>query len=393
MQTLAKEVGCDLQKETYRKPICVLSEEGELSLEDKIALLQSILPQLASTATQEWFDTTTWLYKPLSQILPDTLSPVERQFIAAYLEADAGLSPDALQAATIVGLKDDLSDFLELFKYKKSWFPAKLLDLKEYQYRVVGGMMRLIEAIRKRLDADKIRPEHVLTRIHKDTDNRFHLFFNRNNGAVHEVVANAVIMTIPFSVLRSLDLDESLELTDLHKQAIQTLSYGTNSKIQVMGEILPEFRYSINTETHTTAWTPVAGPGLTLFMGGETGATLSQATAAPLMRAVLASSSGREAGPADAPAWEEFPFIVKNWREDPFARGSYSTSGLHSPTLDVSSRLKAFDGFRQFAEPVGGFIFAGEHTQMNEGYMESAVRSGDLAARYYLANKSLFGHP
>lgn len=394
MQWLAGRVGVSLKKETYDQPIRVTIEGNELSSEDRIALLKSIRQKLTLTieslnASQAWYNVH-WQYKSLSEVLPDDLLSAERQFINAYLEADEGLSPDALNSFCVNSLHEDLGDFLELLEYKESsWRPSILRNFSAYQYRVKGGMSQMIGAIRDRLSAERIRLEHQLNRISKAADNKFHLSFN-HNGATHDVVAKSVIMTIPFSVLRSLELDESLGLSDLHREAIQTLSYGTNSKVQVRGEMEPDLRYLVNaTDSSTTSWKPVSGAGLTIFMGGETGRTLSSETAVPLMRSALRSLPTLEAGSAAGVA-EEAAFVIKNWFEDPFARGSYSASGLHAPRLDIPSALAAFNGFREFAEPVGGLVFAGEHTQVDNGYMESAVRSGKLAAKYYLSNRDSF---
>ncbi|MBS0271743.1 MAG: FAD-dependent oxidoreductase [Proteobacteria bacterium] len=395
MQWLAGKVDVSLKKETYDQPIRVTIEGNELSSEDRIALLKSIRQKLTPTiksldASQAWY-TVDWQYKSLAEVLPDDLSSAERQFINAYLEADEGLSLDELNSFCMNSLHEDLGDFLELLEYKESsWRPSILRNRSAYQYRVKGGMNQMIRAIRDRLSPERIRLEHQLNRISKSADNKFHLSFN-HNGAIHDVVAKSVIMTIPFSVLRSLELDESLGLSDLHREAIQTLSYGTNSKIQLRGEMEPDLRYLVNaTESSTTSWKLVSGAGLTIFMGGKTGRTLSSETAVPLVRSVLRSLPTSEAGSA-AGAVEEALFIIEeNWLEDPFARGSYSASGLHAPRLDIPSALKAFNGFREFAEPVGGLIFAGEHTQMDNGYMESAVRSGKLAAKYYLSNRDSF---
>ncbi|EKD45644.1 MAG: hypothetical protein ACD_69C00199G0006 [uncultured bacterium] len=89
------------------------------------------------------------------------------------------------------------------------------------------------------------------------------------------------------------------------------------------------------------------------------------------------ASSASSASSSDAP----HSFEIKSWGSDSFAKGSYSAVGVQDPGLYQPSALEDFEGFVKFAEPVGGFIFAGEHTQSNRGYMESAVRSGLLRLR------------
>jgi len=394
MQKLAEEVGVPLQKETYTSPIRMRLEGKDFSPEGNIALLESILSKI--TPVIKAFESKCFYSQSnLEQILPEALTPAEKSFIHTYLRADEGLSPSMLDASAIYGLRNDLKELKTLLGYKESFLlPVRLRNLIAYQYRVVSGMTRMIDAIKDRLDPKKIYPKYELKRISKGVDGEFHLSFN-HEGEPHKVIAKAVIMTIPFSVLRFLDLDESLGLSELQKRAIQTLPYGSNAKVQVRGVTRPNFRYYLHGETQTTSWLPVSGPGFTIYTGGEKGLTLSEETAAPLVSSVLrdlglpevmsatGGSSSSSFSSASAAAASP-PFIVKNWSQDPFAKGSYSANGICDFGLRMPSNLSGFKEFREFAEPVGGFIFAGEHTQLDCGYMESAVRSGETAAQYYL---------
>ncbi len=384
MHALAQKLGLDLQKETYANPVLVALGGDTISMDDKIQLFESIVEKLKRVikgmkqSPLDYYQAGTEVpysrYKSLADILPGDLTEDERRTIEAYVEGSDGASTSDLQAPLIVSLKKDIKEFLDLFKYKQAETPQDQIDSVAFQHRVAGGMSTMIGALRDRLDGGNVHIGHRLTRIFKDTAERFHLIFD-DGGEGREVIAKSVVMTIPFSVLRSITLDTTLALPKLCLDAINTLTYGTNAKIQIPlkeEEELTPFQYFVHGATKTLSWNPVSGKGLTIFMGGDTGKTLSEATAPPLAQSVLKQLGGT-GGVREG-------LQIKNWSADPFAKGSYSTAGVNqSPKLGTPSNTHK--GVRKFAEPVGGLVFAGEHTSLDyAAYMEGAVRSGELGA-------------
>ncbi|MBY0280528.1 MAG: FAD-dependent oxidoreductase [Alphaproteobacteria bacterium] len=366
IQGLAKEHGVSLQTEPYDKPIRCNRNGTELSQVEMIPILKSTITKLSAAVSKGGFCTDEGKYKSLIDILPDLTSD-ENLLIRAFVTLDLGLPPEEIQASIVVDLKKDLGDFLTVLRCHSWGVSSWVLNQFAYQYRVKGGMNTLIEAMRKQLDEEKIHLNHELKRISKDEKGKFHLFFNTGNSELYEVRANAVITTIPFSVLRHIELDESLGLTDLHRNAIQTLTYGANGKIQTL-ETMPEsFRYQLNTQPPSTLWNSVSGKGTTIFLGGSEGENLDENSARPLAESIF----GRTI---------DTPIDVYNWFKNPFARGSYPARGLYNPSLDDPS--KVLKGLRACTEPVDLFYFAGDHTLLeNVGYMESAVQSGIVAAQ------------
>ena len=388
MQKLAKELHMTLKEEPLTGPIYIKVGEREQTLNQSISMLESIVSKIKPVEKEA----TKGKILPgtsLQQVLPRTLfSDGERSLLHTYLIAEYGLSEDELNAYVVSYLKKELNNFLKLFKCKAMYVPSLVPQLAgAYEYRVQEGMTPMIEAIAHRLTPSRIRTEHELISISKDATGKFHLHFKGEGRG--EVVADVVIMTMPFSVLRSFDDLASLGLPDLTTRAIKNLSYGNNTIVRVSGKIKPDLRDYIHGNIGAISSTPVSGPGLSIYTGAEVADSLTQETAFPLVDSVLgdleaifsssSSSSSSSSAPSPTPR-----FLVKNWKEDPFARGSYSTFGLHGDELNLSSILPDFKGFRQFAEPVGLFMFAGEHTQLEEGYMESAVRSGQMVAEYCL---------
>lgn len=395
MIALAKALGLDLQKETYDHPILVSFGERTFSPQESRDFLESILQKLAPV--KDGFDEDHLrmyaedyaTFRSLAEVLPDTLTDDERRFIETYLEGDSGSTVENLVSRDIYGLYEDLNDFKDLFAFKTTrlfaFKPTRwlLLNRKEYQYRVVGGMSRMIEAMSGRIDNARIHLRHVLQSVSRGADGRYRLFFD-DGGEGLEVFANAVVMTIPFTVLRGLDLDASLGLSALARTAIDRLSYGTNAKIQVPfapgSRPNEDYRYFVDGDTKTMAWNPVSGAtGTTLFLGGDQGGELTDARAEELADHIV-ESLGAERGAGK---------IVKKWADDEFALGSYSAMGPNDPhTLAWPSTT--YEGMMQFAEPSEGFVFAGEHTRIHSGYMESAVQSGEAAAQYILENRDRF---
>jgi monoamine oxidase len=76
--------------------------------------------------------------------------------------------------------------------------------------------------------SDRIRYGKRLTRVRKKSDGRIELTFadGSSNTATHD----AVVLTLPFIVLRGVDLDASLGLPPWKIDAIDKLGYGTNAK-------------------------------------------------------------------------------------------------------------------------------------------------------------------
>ena len=76
---------------------------------------------------------------------------------------------------------------------------------------------------------------------------------------------------------------------------------------------------------------------------------------------------------------------MKNWNEDPFMRGSYSTL-MAGSSASLWNRDEGDTRVKAFAKsPDNQLFFAGEHVVMRHfAYMEGAVQSGIIAAEKLL---------
>ncbi len=188
-----------------------------------------------------------------------------------------------------------------------------------------------------------------------------------------------VVLTVPFSVLRDVELN--IPLPEAKRLAINELGYGTNNKLvtayeekiwrdryQATGLTFSDLPYQETREASSTRFTP--GPSfLVHYMGGRLGVDFERLTTPEAVNRVL-------------PQFERvFPGLRQvhipgktartAWVGDPFSRGSYSCYKVGQIT-----QMYGVEG-----ERVGNLFFAGEHTSLEfQGYMEGACETGEAAA-------------
>ena len=195
-------------------------------------------------------------------------------------------------------------------------------------------------------------------------------------------VADHVILTLPFSMLRQVDLTRA-GFPELKQIAINELPMGTNSKLQLQftdrhwrtlggnGDSYSDAGYQSTWEVTRAQ----AGPSgiLVDYTGGTIGADFASLTATQYAQRFL-----RQIEPL-------FPGITKKWngkvtldfwKTYPWTLGSYAYWKVGQYTR--------FSGVEK--EAVGTCHFAGEHTSQDfQGYLNGAVETGYRAADEVLA--------
>src|SRR5262249_3203254 len=147
----------------------------------------------------------------------------------------------------------------------------------------------------KRLDA-RIELGHKLVRL-KDEGDGFTLDFELlDGGTTVSVEADFVILSLPFTTLRDVELD--VELPPAKKKAIAELGYGSNAKILVGFDkrLWREQGYSGYTYTDLAfqlAWDcsrqqDGATGGLTLYSGGQPGIEVGKGSAESQAKLLMA---------------------------------------------------------------------------------------------------------
>ena len=256
------------------------------------------------------------------------------------------------------------------------------------RFHVVEGNERIASGLAAHLPQG-VRLRHELVAARKLTSGRIRLTL-RVDGRSAETDHDAVVLTLPFSVLRNVDLHDSLALPTTKRYAIDNLLYGTNSKMMIGFSGRPWVSiYGSNGASysdlanHQTTWETnpllaTAGRAiLTDYSGGLRGASLdpnrAQFEAAQFLSDLDRIYSGASAF-ATRDARGELRVHLENWSLNPLSLGSYTCNAPGYFTTIAGNEAKA----------VGNLFFAGEHTDSFyswQGFMEGAALSGLRAAK------------
>jgi monoamine oxidase len=203
----------------------------------------------------------------------------------------------------------------------------------------------------------------------------------RHDGTPVEVKADILVLAIPFTILRELDL--RFKMPALKQKAIRELGYGTNAKL-IAGfsrrpwEDAHSTGYTFTDLEFQCCWETSRGqPGshaiLTNFAGGNLGLHLNEGDLQDRANTFVSQAEQIYAGTRDAFTKKA---IRQHWPSSPFALGSY--------TCYKPGQYSTFS--ESVATPIGNLFFAGEHTSAEfNGYMEGAAESGERAAKEVLA--------
>ena len=244
-------------------------------------------------------------------------------------------------------------------------------------------------------------PTRLAQRIDRGIEFDSHLESIRREGSVYrlairketattEISADIVVLALPFTILRGLDL--RLDLPEAKRRAIQELGYGTCAKLIAgfskrvweetsVNDVRIDTRssgYIFTDQDFQCCWeTSRAQSGthalLTNFAGGNLGKNLNQGDLQA--RASSFASQVDRIYPGTLEAYTK-QAVRQHWPSSPFVLGSYTCykRGQYSTLSEA------------VATPVENLFFAGEHTSVEfNGYMEGAVETGQRAAREVIA--------
>jgi monoamine oxidase len=206
-------------------------------------------------------------------------------------------------------------------------------------------------------------------------------------------VADAVVMTLPFTVLRNVRLEPSLRLSVDKRRAIDTLGYGTNAKTMIAFHGKPWLTGSgsngsaytdlanVQTTWETSPMTPGAVSILTDYAGGERGRMLPSDTVQEQVAAFVSDLERVYPGVGGAAVTSGGQFVAhrEHWPSNTLAGGSY--------TCYLPGQFTSVAGLE--GQAAGSLKFAGEHTDSFyswQGFMEGACLSGIRAAEEIVAD-------
>lgn len=248
------------------------------------------------------------------------------------------------------------------------------------RYKILGGNERLIEQLASRLSG-QINTDHRLTALSKSGAG-YRLVFEQSGGGTKEVFADFVVLTLPFTLLREVKLDNSLNLPPQKVRAINELGYGTNAKLMLGFNSRP-WRvngfagYLFTDNGLQTGWentqlqnTPESS--YTIFSGGTAGINVGAGT--PEFQAAKHLPLLQQVFPGAQSAYNG-RVARFHWPTSPYAKCSYACYKV--------GQWKAIAGWE--FEPVDRLFFAGEHcSEEFQGYMNGAAETGRRVAEQIL---------
>lgn len=296
------------------------------------------------------------------------ISPWMRTLIEAAFIGENGREAGEQSALNLLGV----------FATEKNKFTP--FGESDERFKVIGGNDQIPRRLAEKLEG-QIRFGHKLMAVKEKSNGSITLSFSDDGKTVEESF-DAVVLAIPFTVLREVHLD--LELPPIKKRVIQELGYGTNIKYIL--------------ETRERAWRKNGAQGYlfnevisngwdssqlqqgnqgvgayTVFYGGQQGKTATRGTESaqharcvPVLDTIFPGTQAALTGKEELVAWPTNPFV----------KASYSCFG--------PGQVTAFEG--QAAAPVRNLYFAGEHCSADWwGFMNGAAETGRLAAQALLA--------
>ncbi len=287
------------------------------------------------------------------------------------------------------GVETDQQSCLAFLLFTKASRQSKLRlwgNSSDERYHLTSGNEAIPRAIAAKLPG-QIKLGRKLVRAKKTAAGRVELTFVEGAKTV-TATHDAVVLAIPFNLLREVELDASLALPAWKKYAIQNSRYGTNAKLMVGFTGQPWVDLGGNGAVYTdlprlqAAWetNPANADAtrgvLTDYAGGNLGVSLDPAKVQLETASFLAAYDRAVPGAlakARRDASGKYVAHLEHWPTSPWTRGSYTANqpGYFTTLADNEGRA------------VGNLYFAGETTDSFyswQGFMEGGCLSGHRAA-------------
>ena len=307
--------------------------------------------------------------------------PLAKAAIIAAYEAEYGL--DAAQQSC-------LNFLLFIHADRRSKFTPFGVFSNE-RYHLVDGNDRIIGGLAADLPG-QITYGRRLIAVRKLSDGRIELAFHQAPTVRHDVV----VLAVPFTILREIELHPNLAILANQLTAIEELGYGTNAKMMIGFSSRPWRVLGSNGTAYSdiatvdanvqTTWetNPTLGSDtrgiLTDYSSGPRGAQLNPAAVQTEAGQFLKGLNLVYPGVLGAASLVGGQYLahLEHWPSNPLIKGSYT---CYRPGQFTT--IAGLEGL-----PVGNLLFAGEHTNSFyewQGFMEGAALSGITAAKSILA--------
>ncbi|MBX0289099.1 FAD-dependent oxidoreductase [Hymenobacter sp. HSC-4F20] len=316
----------------------------------------------------------------------DNLTPAAARFdqlsIAAYFDSIGltGLVRELLDVAYLTEYGREVNDqssinFLWLFSADTHKGSFDIFGISDERYKIQGGNQQLTDALAQQLSG-QITLQHKLVTLARNAANQYVLTFEQASGQRLTVAADYVVLTLPFTLLRKVNIQVALPTWKTN--AIQNLGYGTNAKL-FLGFNGRPWRangytgYIFSDLPVQSGWDsgqlqPTTNSAYTVYLGGQEGLRVGSGSAQaqvsrylPVLEAAWPAARGQYNGRAERMHWPTHPHTLASYAC--FRPGQYST-------------IAGAEG-----RPVDNLFFAGEHcSAWYQGYMNGAAETGRVAA-------------
>lgn len=274
---------------------------------------------------------------------------------------------------------------LSFLLFAKASRQAKLRlwgNFSDERYHVIGGNQQVPVGLAARLPG-RIELGRKLVRVRKLSDGRVELTFSvgrRTVTATHD----AVVLALPFHLLRGVDLDASLGLPATKRHAIDHVIYGQNAKLMVGFQGRPWIEQGSSGAAYSdlphlqTTWetnpslADASRAVITDYTGGALSLSLSpqraQADCARFLDDFEVVYPGAKAR-ARRDARGDYVCHLEHWPSNPLAQGGYTAN-----QPGYFTEIAGHEG-----TPVDNLYFAGETTDSFyswQGFMEGGALSG-----------------
>ncbi|UOQ77788.1 FAD-dependent oxidoreductase [Hymenobacter sp. 5516J-16] len=216
----------------------------------------------------------------------------DQMSIAAYFDSIhmTGWIRTLLEVAYLTEYGREVNDqtsinFLWLFSADTSKGTFDIFGVSDERYKIKGGNQQLTDALHEQL-AGQVTLQHKLVALSQQ-GSEYHLTFEQASGTRLTVVADYVVLTIPFTILRTVDLQVALPAWKLN--AIQNLGYGTNAKLFLGFNGRPWRNngytgYLFSDQTAQSGWDsgqlqPTTQTAFTVYLGGQAGVAVGSGSA------------------------------------------------------------------------------------------------------------------
>lgn len=249
------------------------------------------------------------------------------------------------------------------------------------KYHTTGGNDLIVQALANQVGS-QVTMNSPLTAIVQNADGTYTLSLG-SGGSKTTVIANRVIMAIPFSILRSaVDISQA-GFSPLKLTAINNMGMGRNVKLQM--QFTNRMWYNLGNNGNTYADTGYQNTWEVSRAQAGTSGILVDYTGGNIAAGLTGTATGMAPGildkiepvlPGLKATWNG-KAIVNYWPGYQWTQGAYSYWKVGQYTQ--------FSGMEK--ERQGNCFFAGEHTSIDfQGYLNGAVETGQRAANEVVAD-------